>query len=339
MPTSCAASNTPLPIGSAATPARNQAFRGDTELIGLWAQDTWKIAPQWKAVLGARAERWSARNGEPANARGAVAHPERSEHHLSPKAAIAYQAGGDWVLKASTGRAVRMPTVSELYQGGIVGSGVLINNDPNLKPEKSWTTELTAERSLAGGAAGDGLLRLTAFFERTRDALYTQTNMLATPAVTNVQNVDAVRTHGLELAYQASGALAVRGLDLAASVTWTDSQITRNHKFPASEGKWQPRIPQWRASAVATWRPDATWSYTLGARYSGRQYSTLDNTDTNDFAYQGASRYFTTDVRVRYQVNRHLSVAAGIDNLNNYRFWNFHPYPQRTYMLELKASL
>ena len=313
--------------------ARTQAFQGDTQLVGLWVQDTWRIAPRWKAVLGMRAEHRSARNGQTANASTAVDHPERSEHYLSPKAAMAWQAGERWVLKASTGRAVRMPTVSELYQGGINGSGTLINNDPNLKPEKSWTTELTAERDL-----DNGLLRLTAFFERTRDALYSQTNVLVTPNVTNVQNVDAIRTHGIELSYQAAN-VGVRGLDLGGSLTWTDSKITRNDKFPASVGKWQPRIPEWRASAVATWRPDDKWSYTFGARYSGNQYSTLDNSDGNGFAYQGASRYFTTDVRVRCQISKQVSAAVGIDNLNNYRFWNFHPYPQRTYMAELKVDL
>ena len=33
---------------------------------------------------------------------------------------------------------------------------------------------------------------------------------------------------------------------------------------------------------------------TLAARYSGPQFSTLDNSDPNGFAYQGASKYFTT---------------------------------------------
>ena len=316
--------------------AQNQSFSGNTQMVGLWAQDTWKLASQWKAVLGARAEHWNASQGQTANATTSVNHPERSENYLSPKAALAYQANAQWVLKASTGRAVRMPTVSELYQGGISGSGTLINNNPALRPEKSWTTELTAERDLSS-AGGEGVLRLTAFFEQTRDALYSQTNVLVTPNVTNIQNVDAMRTKGLEVAYQAAN-VGVRGLDLAGSMTWTDSRITRNDKFPASVGKWQPRIPQWRASAVATYRPDAQWSYTVGARYSGKQYGTLDNTDPNGFAYQAASRYFTTDVRVRYQISKQLSAAVGIDNLNNYRFWAFHPYPQRSYVAELKVD-
>ncbi|MGO4378939.1 TonB-dependent receptor [Pseudoduganella sp. RAF19] len=313
--------------------ARNQAFAGRTDITSLYAQDTWKFAPRWKTVLGARIEHWRAHDGATSNATTTVQQGERSETYASPKAALAFQANDDWTLKASTGRAVRMPTVSELYQGGINGSGTLINNDPKLRPEKSWTSELTAER-LSGASS----LRLTAFFERTRDALYSQTNVLVTPNITNVQNVDRIRTHGVEAAWSGEDVFA-QGLDLAASATWTDSKITRNDKFPASVGKWQPRIPEWRASTVATYRATDKLSVTAAARYSGKQFSTLDNSDPNGFAYQGASKYFTTDLRVRYQIDRQWSVAGGIDNANNYKYWNFHPYPQRSWFAELRFDL
>jgi iron complex outermembrane receptor protein len=223
--------------------------------------------------------------------------------------------------------------VSELYQGGINAFGTLINNDPNLQPEQSWTGELTAERTLDTGS-----LRLTAFGERTHDALYSQTNVLVVPNVTNIQNVDSIGTKGLELAHTVSDVFT-QGLDLASSVTWTDSRIDRNDKFPASVGKWQPRIPQWRATGEANYRVNDKLSLTLAARYSGRQYSTLDNSDPNGFAYQGASRYFTTDARATYRIDQNWSAAFGIDNLNNYKYWNFHPYPQRTFTAELKYDL
>jgi iron complex outermembrane receptor protein len=318
--------------------ARNTAFSGRTEINALYAQDTWKFAPRWKTVLGLRFERWNARDGKTSNAATTVEQGDRHASYFSPKAALAFQASADWILKASLGRAVRMPTVSELYQGGINAAGTLINNDPNLKPEKSWTGELTAERKL-----DTGLLRLTAFGERTRDALYSQTNVLVTPNVTNIQNVDRINTKGLEAAYAATDVgipgLDMPGLDLSASLTWTDSKIDRNDKFPASVGKWQPRIPEWRATGQATWRVDDQLAATLAARYSGRQYSTLDNSDPNGYAYQGASKYFTTDLRVTYRIDRQWAVAFGIDNLNNYKYWNFHPYPQRTYVAELKWDL
>jgi iron complex outermembrane receptor protein len=209
----------------------------------------------------------------------------------------------------------------------------LTNNDPNLKPEKSWTTELSGERKLT-----NGYLRLTAFGERTADALYSQTNVLVTPMVTNIQNVDLIRTKGLEVSYGANDVL-LRGFDLSSSLTWTDSKIIRNDKAPSSIGKWQPRIPEWRATGVASYAVNDQLSMTLAGRYSGKQYSTLDNSDVNGFAYQGSSKYFTADARVRYRFNAQWSMALGIDNLNNYQYWNFHPYPQRTYVAELKFDL
>jgi iron complex outermembrane receptor protein len=317
-------------IGGAPVGDPTSRFAGKTESNSLYAQDTWKFAPQWKTVLGARFEHWHAHDGVTATAAGAPPHPERTENYVSPKAALAYQATEDWVLKASLGRAVRMPTVSELYQGGVNAAGQLTNNDPNLKPEKSWTTELSGERKLA-----DGYLRLTAFGERTTDALYSQTNVLVTPNVTNIQNVDRIRTKGLEVSYETK----VLGFDLSSSLTWTDSKIIRNDKAPTSVGKWQPRIPEWRATGVATYAFNDKLSATLAARYSGKQYSTLDNSDINGFAYQGSSKYFTADARLRYRFNQQWSMALGVDNLNNYQYWNFHPYPQRTYVAELKFDL
>ncbi|MYM39529.1 TonB-dependent receptor [Duganella qianjiadongensis] len=313
--------------------ARNSAFAGKTETNSLYAQDSWKFATDWKTVLGLRYEHWNAHDGATSSASKTAYHAERSENYLSPKFALAYQATQDWVIKASLGRAVRMPTVSELYQGGVNASGQLINNDPALKAEKSYTGELTADRKLE-----DGWLRLTAFGERTRDSLYSQVNVLAGSTVSTIQNVDRIHTKGLELSYTQDNVWR-QGLNLNGSVTWTDSRIVSNDKFPASVGKWQPRIPEWRATAVVSYDFTDKLSVSYAARYSGRQFSTLDNSDPNGYAYMGASKYFTTDLRARYRIDQRWSAAVGVDNLNNYQYWNFHPYPQRTFIAELRYDL
>ena len=93
------------------------------------------------------------------------------------------------------GRAVRVPTVSELYQGGIDNLGQQVNTNPDLRPERSWTAEFSAQFSR------DALQwRVTPFFEDTRDALYAQLN--AATNTNTVQNVDHVRTRGIEAAFQ-----------------------------------------------------------------------------------------------------------------------------------------
>jgi iron complex outermembrane receptor protein len=314
--------------GAAFTPVSNVG--GRTETYSAWAQDAWSFAPKWKAVLGLRYEHWEAKDGFTATAATAQSYASRSESDVSPKAALAYQLTSDTVLKASVGRAVRYPTVGELY-GATSGGALSFINDPTLKPEKSWTGELSAEKDL-----GNGLLRATLFHETTKNALYSQ--LIPNATVSRVQNIDKVRTTGVEIAYTGQNVF-IKGLDLGGSLTYADSKTVADAAFPAAVGKWQPRVPRWRSTVYATYKPDARWSFTAAARYSGRQYSNLDNSDVNAFAYFGASKYFTVDFRVRYQIDKQWSAAFGIDNANNYQYWNFHPYPQRTYTAELRFDL
>ncbi|MEP7101627.1 MAG: TonB-dependent receptor [Burkholderiales bacterium] len=312
---------------------------GRTQLRSLYAQDAWAFAPRWKTVLGLRAEDWRAAEGSTAfSATSTLTYPSRNERFFSPKAALSFQAAPDLVLKASLGRAVRMPTVSELYGATSTTNSQYIN-DPNLKPEKSWTTELTAEKDL-----GNALVRLTFFAEDTHDSLYSQTTFDATANknISRVQNVGRIKTNGLEFAFNGTDLIA-KGLDLSGSVTYADSVIKANDGFVVTPGdtvgKRQPNIPKWRATALASYRFDEQWSIAYGARYSGTQYRTLNNADVNGYTYQGVSKYFTTDLRLRWQITRQWSAALGIDNLNNYQYWNFHPYQQRSYNAELKFDL
>jgi iron complex outermembrane receptor protein len=305
-------------------------FNGDTRLQSLYAQDTWRISSLWKATLGARWERWQAFDGEISGANGTLLpFHDRSETSWSPKAALSYRAADEWMLKASAGRAVRNPTAAELFQGSIV-DGKILNNDPNLRAEKSWTSELTAERNV-----GESSLRATLFHETTRDALYSQP---LTATVSTIQNVGKIRTNGVELAWQADDFLT-HGLTLNDSLTYADSRIVSNDAFPASVGKLQPRVPQWRANMLASYHVGQHWTTSFGVRYSGKQYGTLDNSDPNGNTYTGVSKYLVMDARVRYRFNQHWTASVGVDNLNNEKYWAFHPYTQRTVIGELKYDL
>ncbi|RZJ07344.1 MAG: TonB-dependent receptor [Rubrivivax sp.] len=310
--------------------------RGETRLQAAFVQDAWLLNEDWKAVIGLRAERWEASNGRTDfSATAGQNYATRRETHLSPKAALSWKAAADTVLKASLGRAVRMPTVAELYGATSTTNSQFIN-DPALKPEKSWTAELSAEQ-----AWGPLQSRLTFFAETTRDALYSQTLFDATASrnISRVQNIDKIGTKGLEATLSAADWLAP-GLDLTASVTFADSRIRANAGFVATPGdtvgKWQPNIPRLRATVLGTWRINDQWSASLAARHSGRQYRTLNNADVNGFAYMGVSRYTTADVRLLWKIDKQWRVAFGIDNLNNDKYWNFHPYPQRSYAAELR---
>ncbi|PUE29043.1 TonB-dependent receptor [Limnohabitans sp. JirII-29] len=312
---------------------------GKTEMQSLYAQDAWRFAPLWKTVLGLRAEDWKAHSGDVATATSSSSYASRQETHFSPKAAISHQWAPDLLLKASTGRSLRMPTTQEMYGNtSLSGSTTTFLNDPNLRPERSWTSELTAEKD-----SGSGLWRVTAFFENTRDAIYSQTNTFSDGSSrTFVQNIKRIESSGLEVAYAGNDVLT-RGLDLLGSVTYVDSRIKENDGYVVSAGdtinQYQPRVPAWRGNVLANYRWDDTLSTSIGARYSGHQFGSLNNADSNGYSYTGVSKFFVVDARAVYKVDRQWTVAGGIDNLNNYKYWNYHLYPMRTFFAELKYDL
>jgi iron complex outermembrane recepter protein len=162
------------------------------------------------------------------------------------------------------------------------------------------------------------------------------------PVLSSVQNIARIRTTGLETAFTAVDLLR-RGVELQGSLTYADSTIVANDSYVSTPGdtigKQQPRVPKWRASLLASWRFDDAWTASYGLRYGSSQYGSLNNGDSNGFAYQGFSSYLSTDARLHWKISRQWSAALGIDNLNNATYWNFHPYPQRSYSAELRYDL
>jgi iron complex outermembrane recepter protein len=45
------------------------------------------------------------------------------------------------------------------------------------------------------------------------------------------------------------------------------------------------------------------------------------------------------DVHANYQINEQWSASFGVDNLNNRKYFLYHPFPQRTYVANLKLRL
>jgi iron complex outermembrane receptor protein len=316
--------------------------RGRTRTGAFWAQDVWRVDRDVAVTFGARYEWWRAYDGfNLATAAGGasfpVYQPEVSHNALSPKLSVSWKAAPDWTASASFGRAVRFPTVGELYQNVQTGQ-TFTQADPFLKPEDVRTVELAFERKVA-----DGRLRVSLFEEHVTDALISQTSTLPGVAVpvSFVQNVDKTRQRGLEVVGEKKNVL-VRGLDISGSLTQVDARIRANSRYVAasagasSVGRRTPYVPEWRATAIATWRPDDRWVYTLAGRYSSRLYATVDNTDVNPGTYQGFQGFFVMDARVRHQVDRHWSAALGVDNLNDREYFLFHPFPQRTFSAELR---
>lgn len=308
--------------------------RGKTQTSALWAQDAWRFAPMLKATIGGRLESWRAYDGYNFSQAPAltVNQPELSATRFSPKGSLAWEISRQWTATASLAKAYRFPTVSELYQSVTTGATLSVPN-PNLKPENATSSEIALEHK-----DDNGRVRLSLFQENLRDALVSQSAPItpgSTTLATFVQNIDRVRSRGVEVVADRYDVL-IKGLELTGSITYVDSRILADAAFPTAVGKITPQLPTWRAALVATYKPSDKWTGTVAARYSGRQYGQIDNFDGNGNTWQGFSQFFVVDTRVRYDVDRHWSAAAGVDNLNNNKYWVFHPFPQRTFFAELR---
>lgn len=316
--------------------------QGQTLTTALWAQDAWKIAPNLKLTLGARFENWKASDGynfvTTASSVGVISNPvgitqpNLTTTAFSPKASLAYEINKDWQITPSIGKATRFPTVGELYQTASTG-GTTINPNPNLQPEDVLSEEIAVERKL-----DDGKIRVSLFNETVNNALISQTAYITgtTNTTSFVSNITQVRNRGVEIAAQKDDVL-INGLQIAGSVTYVDSWIAADTTWAGTTnviGKRVPYVPSWRSSLVATYKPDTHWAYTLGGRYYGKMYSTLDNTDIISNVYGAFDSFAVYDTRVRYEFNDKQSIGFGVDNLTNKQYTLYHPFPGRTFVVD-----
>jgi iron complex outermembrane receptor protein len=283
----------------------NTSSRGETSVDAIYVQEAWQIMPDLKLVLGAREEWWKASKGSNYANTNTVNYQDKALNKFSPKASLAFQASDDWMLKGSYGRAVRFPTVGELFKNvGItkIGGGtptpaeiagfaapynIALTNNPNLKPEIGDAWEFAVERLLQNGT-----WRTSIFGEEKSDALVSQSDITTLPgySISSVQNVDKVRTYGIETALQASDML-INGLDITGSLAYLHTRIVKDAADPRLEGSQLPLIPVWRAAMQGTYHTSDKLSYSLGWRYSGRQHSGLINPSTQQYPDSNPSTY------------------------------------------------
>ena len=313
----------------------NLVGSGKTRTLALWAQEAWRIVPALTLTVGGRYEWWRAYDGVNYSQAPLVAQvnqPTLTSDKFSPKAALAYDIDPHLTARLSFGQAWRFPTVGELYQ--IVTAPVASVPNPNLRPERARSEELALEQH-----DRHGTIRLSLFNEVIDDALISQTGPLAVTPIqvgTFVQNVDRTRARGVELAVARTD--VVPRVDVQASVTYADAITSKDTIFPAAVGKLLPSVPHWKATLVGTWRPVDRVALTAAARYASRNYGSLDNSDIVGNTYQGFYKYFVVDLRAVLRPTDRLQIGVGIDNVNNDRYFLFHPFPQRTFAADAKVT-
>ncbi len=360
------------PAGTSAAYAPASIGNGTTRTQALWAQDAWKLREDLKFTVGLRGEHWQASDGYNQSLGGLNAtglgstasqtsllpiyQPNLYHTRWSPKGSLQWQADQNWTITGSIGLANRFPTAKELYNlSTLTSSNQNVNPNPNLRPEVSLYSELAFERKIK-----DGSVRVSLFDEQVRDFIFSQNVLVSgsSQLVSTPTNISRIRNSGVELAFARNNVL-IKGLEFTGSVTWLNARVisdptwvpTQTGFTPATlgnldwwtrfgvfnpngvNGKTVPNVPDWRWTGVATYRPDDHWSFSLAARYQGRMWTVLSNNDIAHQVYQSFDRFFVVDTKIHYKHDNHWSFDFGVDNIGNYKYFLFHPFPQRTFVV------
>ena len=310
---------------------------GKTRQLSAWAEARLLKGPL-TLTLGTRYDNWRAFGGGLTRlGTGTLAGQQvtgryalREADAVSPSLSIQYAAKGGTQFQLSLAMATRFPTVGELFQGSLNGDGSFNPDsfDPALRPERSHDANLLVAHDF-------GPIKLTgsAFYQRVTNTVFQFLGFNQNGVSTSsFKNIALTRQLGVE------GIAEVRdwpfaGLDLDANAAWTDSKTLRNPSNPLAEGVQFPRIPKWRINANLRYALSERVKASLGMRYASRPNTDLFGLQQGD-TFGFTSELFALDARINWQVNGPLRLSAGIDNLTNDRAWVFHPYPQRTFLIE-----
>lgn len=242
---------------------------GTNRDLGLFIEDDWTLGPV-VLTAGARADRWSVRNGvfeqvPLAGAASSTLYPDRSGWDGSFRGGAVVKLGGGLSLRSSAYTGLRQPTLNELYRTFTVFP-IVTRANAALENERLRGFEGGIDWRPAAGLS----FSATAFDNKVRHAI---ANVTIAPNVRERQNVDAVHARGIELGAEAK----LGAFSLSSSFAYTDAKVEA--AGTALDGKRPAQTPRYAASATAAWRPNTRTTLALTLRHTGAQFEDDLETD------------------------------------------------------------
>lgn len=317
--------------------AANQTFAietaGKSSLSGIFAEDEIHLRENLSVTAGMRVEQWQAFDGNinQASAKKPNYYETRKETDTNASLSSQWTFAEKWLAQLSLATATRFPTVGELFQGKFDSAGIFDPKsfDPNLRPEKSHDANLILRHEF-----NNARITGSVFYQDVNDFIFSFERLDAGVKRTSFMNINRVRQTGAELIVETYDWLA-EGLNVDFNVAYIDDKILKNPLLVESEGNQFPRIPYWRINSQVRYQLAQAWRISAGLRYNSRPNTNLEATQRGDtFGY--ASEQLIADTRLSWQANDATELSFGVDNINNDKAWAFHPFNQRTYLLELK---
>jgi outer membrane receptor protein involved in Fe transport len=293
--------------GTTAANAGQFLARRDTDgkqlAVGLFGEVIAKPVKDWQVLGGLRLDYWTSydatmiQGGLPI-----VNFRDQDQTAVDPKIATSYQLTPDLLLRGAVYRAVRFPTLNELYRGFFSGN-IAFNGNAGLKRETLVGGEIGADLSLFDKRV---TLSLTPFYNDTDDLILFVTQ---SPTVSQRQNAGEAVSQGVEMG---STARIIRDLDFQLNYVFTDSRIVSS-RLSLLNGKRVPNVPEHQVSAALTYAHPWIGRVTLRGRYVSNQYSD----DLNAFPLDA---YVAFDVSASRPIVKGVEAFVVVENITNEKY-------------------
>lgn len=251
----------------------------------LYAQDQWEITDQLQLTGGVRFDKYS-----------------DFGNSFNPRFSLSWEQG-TWKLRAGYGKAFGAPSFLEMYTHFSRGRGsVIIQGNPDLRPEESETAEVSIRRQFAFGHT-----ELTAYHSEVDQLIdYTTERIEGTcPRCTTymrANNIDRAVLKGIEISNV--WALA-NNHHLNFSLEYQDVRDANSKQRLTGRARMQSKV-----SLNSSWSDKFTTS--LRSRYIDDFYN-----NTGRSTPRVNSNLLTVDLSANYRINNQFEWFMGVNNVFN----------------------
>ncbi|MEE9346125.1 MAG: TonB-dependent receptor [Methylococcales bacterium] len=319
--------------GSKDSPRLNNFNGGSTQTNSAFMQSDWDITDQLNVMAGVRYDHWESSRGHINDSDL----PDRDGSRISPKASISFTPTDRLNFRYSFTKAYRFPVAEELFESSTNTNSINIS-DPTLGPEKGFFHDLKVQYELAGGYASASV-----FYNTIDDEiLRTQTRLVNGGTSNRTRSIDETETIGIELVYVQDYIFDLP-IGLSLNGTWINKEVKKDSNNPELIGNEWPRLPKWRANATATYHTTANWDNILSVQYRNDQFSNENNDDVNQGVFGTSSASVLLNFKTMYSLDVGNGIttrfSVSVENILNEKHYDFHPYPQRTYIANIAVDI
>ncbi len=310
---------------------------GSTQTHSAFMQADWDFIDNWNIMAGLRYDHWSTSRGHINDQNNTGSLADRDAGRISPKASLSFTPTDELSLRYSFSKAYRFAVAEELFDSSSNTNAVNIS-DPTLAPESGYFHDFKIQYELDQGYTSVSLF----YNEIQNEIMNTQTIRNDSSVRNRTRGIDKTETIGVEFVYQQD---YIMGLPVALNLngTWLNKEIKEDSNNPGTVGNEWVRIPQWRANGTMTYHTTENWDNIVAVQYRSKQHTNADNTDFVGHVYGASDEYVLVNFKSAFKMDVGNDITAkfsvGVDNILNEKYYDHHPYPQRTYFASIGLDI